>query len=130
MHSHWALDKRVIYFPVPTTPELEIIKTESAHLVSLLDEGTPPVAMLVHVSKDGKVPESLLEVRKTATWPRHPHLGLVVLYAENPLFNFAGRLMSIVARMNLVVAESMPDALSKLQQEMPGLDVDALKLNA
>lgn len=126
--THWALDKRVIFFPVPSHPDFELVKKESSHISALLDEGIPPVVLLVDASKGVRIPASVMRIRSVIDWPYHPNLGCVIMYGDNRLFHFVGMVLGRITQMNFHVANTLPDALTILQHELPNIDTRALNL--
>lgn len=41
MHARWVIDKRVIYFPLPSFSNMDAVITESQQIMKLLDDTLP-----------------------------------------------------------------------------------------
>lgn len=124
--ARWALEKRVIYFPIPTSPDIALVKSESSHIIALLDEGIPPVAIIIRVHENIKIPGSILNIQNAITWPQHPHVGPIIMYGNNRMFRFVGKVLAGLTRLNVAFVDTLPQVVAVLHEQLPDLNFDAL----
>ena len=107
----WYLDKRIVlvqYSGTLTSDELQIAVPET---VRTMDQGIPPLYMVVDVSAVGKFPMNLGELKRL-TEAKHTSLSWVAMVGMNALTRFVISALSQFADLKIRPANSVEEAVA------------------
>jgi hypothetical protein len=107
----WYLDKRILlveYNGTLTSDELQSVIPETFRM---MDEGNPPLYMVIDVKAVDKFPMNLGELKRF-TVAKHPSLSWISMVGMNPLGRFVITALSQFADLKIRPANTVDEAVA------------------
>lgn len=121
---NWHIPERVIKITGEGALSFEDTDAINTELVSLLEEGTAPVHILLDASHITNIPHDFVKLKSGQTYIGHANLGWLVMFGADRMMSFLASLILQMTRSRIRFCHTEAEALAFLQELEPELISD------
>jgi hypothetical protein len=113
---------------MPEEVGLEFAEKANADMITFLDQGTPPIHIILDTTNVKKHPMNVAKLRQASKILDHPAVGWIVLISSNPVIHFLATVVTQITKSRYRSASSVEEAIPFLREQDQTIDWEQFDL--
>lgn len=114
--TSWHTEGRIVYTRASGVITMDDIQAFNTHILSMFEQGTAPVHLIVHHDSIERMPANLRALRQALNLMEHPSAGIAVnICTRRSTWSYVAQMLARMAGRPFNVVESLEGALDLLR---------------